>query len=186
MAEYEDYKEGLEYSEDVKNAVRYGYQYRKEAEEYKDSNIKYCLGEPSEILYWIATMIISGLGWDLLKCAVKKAAKWISKQRIKTDEETNKILTDEKHLRLFYVYVKEFNEHNMSVDDKTLKYVKEEIIADYAGETIEELISNENRIPEIEEYTKIIRNAFTYADNMLYGESRGGDSVGRDRKLGNC
>lgn len=182
MADYEEYKEGLEYSKEVKNAVRYGYQYRKEAEENKDSNIKYCLGDPSEILYWIANMIIGGLGWDLLKCAVKKAAKWISKQRIKTDEETNKILTDEKHLRLFFVYVKEFKEHNMSVDGKTLKYVKEEIIADYVGVTIEEIISNENRVPEIEEYTKIIRNAFTYADNMLNGESMENDSVIRDAK----
>ena len=182
MVDYEEYKEGLEYSKEVKNAVRYGYQYRKEAEENKDSNIKYCLGDPSEILYWIANMIIGGLGWDLLKCAVKKAAKWISKQRIKTDEETNIILTDEKHLRLFYVYVKEFNEHNMSVDDKTLKYVKEEIIADYAGEAIEEIISNENRILEVEEYTKIIRNAFIYADNMLNGESMKNDSVVRDEK----
>ena len=32
MTQIEEFKEGLQYSEEVRNAVRYGYMYRKEAE----------------------------------------------------------------------------------------------------------------------------------------------------------
>ncbi len=175
MADYEEYKEGLEYSKEVKNAVRYGYQYRKEAEENKDSNVKYCIGDPSEILYWIANMIIGGLSWDLLKYAVKKASKWISKRRIKTDQETIEILTNEIRLKIFYEYIKEFEEHKMSVDNKTLKYIKEEIVADYVSNIMVEKYLQKEQPPEPDEYVKIIRDAFIYADNMLDGENAIGE-----------
>ena len=177
-----EYQEGLEYPERVRNAVRYGYQYRKEAEENKDSNIKYCLGDPSEILYWIAQMIIGGLSWDLLKKAVKKMFERIKKRGTNIDSESNKLLTDESQLRTFYVYVKEFDRHKMSVDEKTLKCIKEEIIADYAGETIGEIISKENRIPETEEYVKIIRENIVYADSLLDIERNTKDQQNRNKQ----
>ena len=168
--DYMEYQEGLEYSERVRNAVRYGYQYRKEAEENKNSNIKYCLGDPSEILYWIAQMIIGGLSWDLLKKAVKKTYEWIRKRGSSIDPESNKLLTEETQLRTFYVYVKEFDEHIMSVDEKTLKCIKEEIIANCAGENIGGIISKENRIPDVEEYVRIFRETLAYADGLLDNE----------------
>lgn len=170
IEDYMEYQEGLEYPERVRNAVRYGYQYRKESEENKDSNIKYCLGEPSEILCWIAQMIIGGLSWDLLKKAVKKLFERIKNRGTNIDPESNKLLTDETQLRTFYVYVKEFDEHKMSVDEKTIKYIKEEIIADYAGKTIGGIISKENRIPEAEEYVRILRETLAYADCLLDDE----------------
>lgn len=171
--DYEEYQEGLEYSEEVKNAVRYGYQYRKEAESHIADNIKYCLGDVSDILYWIANMIIGGLSWDLLKGAVRKVYDMISTRGIKTDKETNDILTDETHLKTFYVYVNEFHNHSMSVDNNTLNCIKEEIIADYVSEMItEEFFSSEDRFPEIEEYSKIIHDAFLHADKVLNGESK--------------
>lgn len=58
----------------------------------------------------------------------------------------------------------------MSVDEKTLKCIKEEIIADYAGETIGGIISKENRIPEAEEYVRILRETLAYADSLLDNE----------------
>lgn len=167
--DYEEYQEGLEYSEEVKNAVRYGYQYRKEAESNIDDNIKYCLDDVSDILYWIANMIIGGLSWDLLKSAVRKVYDKISTRGIKTDKETNDILTDETNLKTFYVYIREFRGHQMSVDEKTLKYIKEEIIADYVGETIGKIFSKENRITSIEENIKIVRDALKHAEFLLNG-----------------
>lgn len=180
--DYEEYQEGLEYSEEVKNAVRYGYQYRKEAESHIADNIKYCLGDVSDILYWIANMIIGGLSWDLLKGAVRKVYDMISTRGIKTDKETNDILTDETHLKTFYVYVNEFHNHSMSVDNNTLNCIKEEIIADYAGETIGEIISKENRIPETEEYVKIIRETIVYADSLLDIERNTKDQQNRSKQ----
>ena len=180
--DYIEYQEGLEYPERVRNAVRYGYQYRKEAEENKDSSIKYCLGDPSDILYWIAQIIIGGLSWDLLKMAVKKMFERIKKSETTIDSESNKLLTDETQLRTFYVYVKEFDEHKMSVDEKTLKCIKEEIIADYAGETIGGIISKENRIPEVEEYVRIFREALVFADSLLDDELNTKDKHNRSKQ----
>ena len=166
--DYEEYQEGLEYSEEVKNAVRYGYQYRKEAESHIDDNIKYCLGDVSDILYWIANMIIGGFSWDLLKGAVRKVYNKIATCGIKTDKETNDIIADETNLKTFYVYVKEFNEHQLSVDEETLKYIKEEIIADYIGETIGKICLQKNRIPDIEEYKKVAHDALVNAEKFLH------------------
>lgn len=182
MVDAMEFQEGVVYSERVKNAVRYGYQYRKEAEKHKKSDVKFCLGDPSEILYWIANMIIGGLAWDLIKKSVKKAYEWVLKHGINTDHETNKILTDEIQLRQFYVYIKEFDEHRMSVDKRTLKYIKEEIIADYAGESIGEIISKENRIPETEEYVRILRETLVYADSLLNDELNTKDQQDRSKQ----
>lgn len=168
--DYMEYQEGLEYPERVRNAVRYGYQYRKEAEGNKDSNIKYCLGDPSDIIYWIAQMIIGGLSWDLLKKAVKKMFKRIKKRGTKIDSESNELLTEETQLRTFYVYVKEFDEHQMSVDERTLKYIKEEIIADYVCDKIVKERSHNNSATKNEEFIKIFQEACIYADNMLNAE----------------
>ena len=50
---WSDFREGLRYSDNVKNAVRYGYQYRKESEVPESSAIHNCILETSEILLWL-------------------------------------------------------------------------------------------------------------------------------------
>jgi len=69
MSQIEGYKEGLQYSEEVRNAVRYGYLYRKVAERRVD--VHHCLADSSDVLLWIGNLILGGMGWDMLKVAVK-------------------------------------------------------------------------------------------------------------------
>ena len=65
------YIEGQKYSDKVRNAVRYGYQYRKYAEQYEDESSHACLGEAPDVLLWLANLIITGVAWDVIKATVK-------------------------------------------------------------------------------------------------------------------
>ena len=62
-----EFQEGLLYSDDVQNAVRYGYQYRKEAEEHESGSAHACLSNAPEILLWLGQKVVEGLAWDLFK-----------------------------------------------------------------------------------------------------------------------
>ena len=47
MNDKEVSQEDFQYSDKVKNAVRYGYEYRKEAERQEDTHLHACLPNPS-------------------------------------------------------------------------------------------------------------------------------------------
>lgn len=163
----EEYQEGLTYSEEVKDAVRYGYQYRMKVEEHESKGVYFCLDDASEILFWIANMVIGGLSWDLLKSGVKKLYESLKRQGIKIDEETHDVLMNEDCLRVFFVYIKEFNEHKLSVDKRQRNFIREEIIANIVGEETEKIFNKKNRLPSIQEYMKIRRKAVKRADKLL-------------------
>lgn len=64
MNQFEEFKEDILYSEEVKNAVRYGYQYRKEAEKHEAHKSVYsnaCLSEAPNILLWLGKLVIDGI-----------------------------------------------------------------------------------------------------------------------------
>lgn len=70
-----DYIESEPYSSAAYDAVRYGYQYRKEAKECAnsvDGKLNYCLPEPSAVLVFLANAIIGGIAYDLFKTFAKK------------------------------------------------------------------------------------------------------------------
>ena len=71
----ENFRPGLQYSEHVRNAVRYGYQYRKEVEKDKEISVDYSLGDASEVLLYIAQIIIGGITWDLIKTGCREMYK---------------------------------------------------------------------------------------------------------------
>ena len=62
----------VEYSDTVKYAVRYGYNYRIEAEQKHNSYSHACLPDTSAILLWLGQKVIDGVIWDLFKVAAKK------------------------------------------------------------------------------------------------------------------
>lgn len=165
MAQIEEFKEGLQYSEVVRNAVRYGYMYRKEAEDRLD--IHYCLHDSSDFLLWMANLVIGGISWDILRSSVIKLYKKLIKKNVKIDKHANDLFSDESKLKEFYIYIREFHEHRMSVSEKQLLYIKEEIIADCMGDEAGKIYEKEKRMPTIEEIKEMSREAFLYAEKVL-------------------
>lgn len=162
-----EFQEGLLYSDDVQNAVRYGYQYRKEAEEHESGSAHACLSNAPEILLWLGQKVVEGLAWDLFKELAKKIYRHFSLSDRPLLKGWDSLLTEERELQKFYSYVKEFNEQRMSVTEQQFKYIREEIIADYYGKECGKIYKEKKRIPTIEEYMRINREAISYADKIM-------------------
>ena len=77
------------------------------------------------------------------------------------------ILKEEENLKVFYGMVVEFNEHRLTVSEVQLKYIREEIIADYFDNEVSKIWGREKQLPTIEEYKRIHREAVLYADELL-------------------
>lgn len=165
--EIEDYKEGLNYSEDVWNAVRYGYLYRVEAERQEDSSIHYSLTGVSEILLWLCENILNDLAWNGFKVLAKKTYCHLIELGSSLSAELKALFTEERELKRFYTYVKEFNENSMTATEKQLKYIREEIIADYHGKEIARIFNQEKREPTHDDYLRIVKEAEEYADKLM-------------------
>lgn len=161
------YKEVLNYSEETRNALRYGYLYRKEAEKDNGIIFHYNLGDTSEILLWLTNLILKGLAWDLIKFVTKKLWINISNSDKSLDNTSEKVLTDEKQLKNFYVFIKEFKEHRMDINDKQLIYIKEEIVADVVGKEVGLLYKRENRFPTVQGLVMINNKAQLIAYKMI-------------------
>ena len=170
MNDIQAFQEGLTYSEDALYAVRYGYLYRKEAEKYEDGHFHACLGDSSELLLWIANAVIGGFAYDVIKTAVKKLYKSIVEGKKQIDKTTEAILNDESELDVFCTYVMEFHEHRITANGKQIRYIREEIIADYVGNEAGAIYEKEKRQPTIDENKEIIRKALEHAD-VLIGNS---------------
>lgn len=82
-------------------------------------------------------------------------------------EDVNNLLIDEDELKIFVFYVKEFSSKELSATDEQIKYIREEIIADYVGETAGEIWSEKNRLPLHEEWIRIYQDANKFADELL-------------------
>ena len=165
MISYQKYQKGQEYTDEIKNSVRYGYMYRREAEKNLSSHA--CLGDTHDILLWLATAIASGFVWDVVKSLGNRMLRKCRRNNFFQDLFLKSVLTDEKEFKLFYDYVKEYNNNCMSITEEQFKYVREEIIADYYGKKSEIIMMSENRLPTTEEYMKINREANAYADTIM-------------------
>ena len=161
----DEYKEGIAYSEDVRNAVRYGYQYRKEAEVNYPS-FHFCLHDASDVLLWLGNAILGGIVFDKLKDLAKKALEWLKGKETKIDEETETVLENEGEMKVFYEYVREFSEHRMSITEEQRQYIKEEIMADFGAAKESEIYTKEGRMATIEERKVIYREAISYSEKL--------------------
>lgn len=167
MESIPEYQKGLKYSDDVINAVRYGYRYRKEAETNEDVSLHASLNEESEILLWLAGIIIDGIAFETIKIAVKGIANGISKSGKTLDGKIALIFTEEKCLKEFYDDVVEFNEQRMAVTEKQFSYIREEIVADFVGKETKKIFKKKKRLPTVQEYIEIYKNAKAHADALL-------------------
>lgn len=161
--------ESTQYTDNVKYAVRYGYQYRREAEEHTENNSKfhYSLPEATTVLYWLANLVITGVTYDLIKKYAKALWEKLKSMKTKIPEDVDTLLINEDELKTFVVYVKEFSTKNLTATVTQLKYIREEIIADYVGETAGDIWEKEKRLPTHEEWVAIYRDANIFADELL-------------------
>lgn len=161
--------ESAQYTNEVKFAVRYGYKYRREAEEHAGTseNLHYSLPEATTILYWLANLVITGVAYDIIKKYAKILWERLMSMKTRIPEDVNNLLIDEDELKIFVFYVKEFSSKELSATDEQIKYIREEIIADYVGETVGEIWSENERFPSHEEWLRIYRDANKFADELL-------------------
>ncbi len=160
-----DYQEGLQYSAEVIASVRYGYMYRKDAEEHP--SVHACIDIDPEFLYWLAGLIRDGLVWDMIKSAAKQLYNRLSQEGSLLDKYTKSVLTEEKELELFYQRVREYNNQCMAITEKQFNYIREEIMADVYGEEAQKIFDREQRQPNHQEFLEMHRKAIKKADDLL-------------------
>lgn len=163
--------ENKTYSSVAYDAVRYGYQYRKEAEKLANSGcgtLHHCLPEPSAVLGHLADIIIDGIAFDLFKKLVRKIWTKIKERKsIKENSEVCSLLSDEESLEQFYLNVKEFLNNEMDITTIQEKYIKEEVIADYAGDKASKIYQQYKRLPTTQELIVIHREAYQRAESII-------------------
>lgn len=166
-----DYIESEPYSSAAYDAVRYGYQYRKEAERYANSvggKLHHCLPEPSAVLVFLAKAIIGGIAYDLFKAFAKKI--WIeikNHKSIKEDKEVCDLFSSEESLEQFYLHITEFHNKEMNITSLQEKYIKEEVIADYYGEKTDIIFQQTNRFPTTQDNIVISQEAYQRAESII-------------------
>ena len=165
-----NYIPDLQYSDDVLNAVRFGYQYRIAAEEYIQNEAYYFnwrLPDAPDVILWLANLVFNGITWDAFKVVGEKVVELFHRKKQELPPEVKEILSSQQDFRKLYEYVKEFKEGRMSLSDKEAKYVYEEILADYSGKEAVRIFSAEGRFPTMEESKRINQEAHEVARIIL-------------------
>lgn len=168
--QYPQYVEGLSYPDEVKHAVRYGYQYRVESEQQSQkegSHFNRRIGDTPEIILWLASLVFDGVAWDVLKLIAETIIQGFKDRKKQMPQEAVKLLTNDTDIRTFYEYIVEYKEHRMTVSDKEIKFIVEEIVADYSGKEAAKIMSKEGRFPTDEENRRILREAYKAAEAVL-------------------
>lgn len=153
--------------DNVKWAVRYGYQYRKQAvlhAKEKETSLHNCLTDASEVLFWIAGAVLSGITYDLLKLGVKKLFDSFQKdgKYDSLDVETKEVLSEEK-LYEFYEYVEEYKQGFVNISEAEYKYIESEMFADFYSEEICKM--------DPEEYFSLSREEMVRVNKIAYEKS---------------
>ena len=162
--EYADQKD-LRYSEEAKNAVRYGYQYRSASTSEVSCFI--VLPELPGVFYWLAGVIIQGIAYDAFKLLVQKTLESLKRKRKHVNPIIKKHLSTPDDIRQFYDYVKEYKNKVMNVSSKEIEQIKEGIIADYTKKKAEKIYLSKKRFPSSEEYAIIRDEAYRAADLIM-------------------
>jgi hypothetical protein len=168
MNQQEDFQEGLQYSDEVINAIRYGYQYRKKIEDKEGDNaLHYYLPINSQVVLWLGKLILDGLVWDAIKTLAKYLYNKLLMSDTPLDNLSKALLTEEAELERFYTYLKEYQEHSMSITKQQFEYIREEICADYFAKESLKIFENEQRFPTHQEILDLHIRATKFADDIL-------------------
>ena len=87
--------------------------------------------------------------------------------KVELPSDVDTLLIEEDELKTFVKYVNEFSSKKSSATDKQVKYIREEIIADYVSESANEIWSKQKRLPIHEEWVTIYRDANSFADDLI-------------------
>ncbi len=138
------YKRLMDYG---RQAVRYGYDYRREYESQIKSNneisINYNLPEPDALYQWLALAALSGIvgnvAYDMVKYLAKRLYhKIVGSKENKKYGEVIKFLSDDKQLELFTNYIKDYYNNFSDIHPEVKKAIEEEIFIDNSHNTAEE------------------------------------------------
>lgn len=157
--------ERTQFSNEVRWAVRYGYQYRKVAD--NNNSFHSCLEDASNVLLWLGELVVGGLSYDLTKKYAKTLWEKLMTMKVELPSDVDTLLIEEDELKKFVKYVNEFSSKKSSATDKQVKYIREEIIADYVSESANEIWSKQKRLPTHEEWVTIYRDANSFADDLI-------------------
>ena len=164
----EDFQEGLQYSDEVINAVRYGYQYRKKIEDNENNNtLRYFLPFDSQVVLWLGKLILDGLVWDAIKSSAKYLYDKLLKSGLPLDKQSKTLLTEEAELERFYTCLKEYQDHRMSITKQQFEKIREEICADFFAKESMKIFEKEQRFPTYQEILDLHIKATKYADDIL-------------------
>lgn len=156
------------YSDEVRNAVLYGYIYRKESEKINEGlELHYSVGTVSQVLLWLGEQILEDVAWEGIKTAAKALYQRLTNDGTLLSNVEKTILSDEEELKEFYQNVKEFNEQRMAVTEKQFQYIREEIEANVIGEELGKIYRQDKREPTIQEIMAANRKAKQKADSLL-------------------
>lgn len=135
-------------------AVRYGYDYRLAYEEHleercKDegSSVAFCLAAPEQALVFVAAAVASGIignaAYDAVKLVIKKLKESFqdSGNNLKVSESL-RVIEDEYEFEKFKKYIQDFHEGFKVVDEKVVRAIIEEVIADKMSCRVERIIRN--------------------------------------------
>ena len=162
---YKDQK-NKRYSQEAKNAVRYGYQYRAAAKKYTTHFICW-LPELPGVFCWLAERVFDEIAFDFFKGLVADTYAHLKRHRKKIEPSSKRFFTDPEEIRRFYDYVKEFKEKKMNLEGKDRTIIAEGIIADYTKKAAEKIYDSMGRFPTTEEYERIQRDAHQAVEAIL-------------------
>lgn len=166
----EDFNDILstQYPSSVRDAVRYGYFYRKESE-VCDPYLHFSLPDASAILLWIASTVASGVVYDVIKENVKFLLSHLKVRNQKIDKETEAVLDDDDALKEFTIYIEEYYAHDMKISVEQEKYIRDEVIADVSGHEANKIYKETGRfVLTKEEYISIEKIAHARADKLVH------------------
>ena len=92
--QFPQYIEGLFYPDEVKHAVRYGYQYRVESEQQSQkegSHFNRRIGDTPEIILWLASLVFDGVAWDVLKLIAETIIQGFKDRKKQMPQEAVKL-----------------------------------------------------------------------------------------------
>lgn len=156
------------YPSSVHDAVRYGYLYRKESE-VCDSRIHFSLPNASELLLWIASAVVSGVVYDVIKENVKLLLSQLKERNQKIGKDAESVLGDDEALKEFIIYIEEYYAYDMKISLEQERFIKEEVVADTTGEEASKIYKESGRvILTKEEYVNIRKIAYARAEKLIH------------------
>lgn len=155
MSLYNKYNEIIEKAQET---IRYGYYYRKEAE--NNLNIHYDLLSPTNYLEWIAAAVLANVSYDLVKYLAIRIYNYIKDNLTSNEKQYSRIidiLNDETKFQEFIKYLQEYKDGLATLEEDKKKYIEEEILADFMGNKAAELYQKEKRVPNAQDILSFLK-----------------------------